>query len=81
MSNCNKCSTPKCPNRGEINVLEKRIKDILAGYSKDKKYWRSLIKYMGIAIAVLLIELILTLAYGHEGITMGINYISKFTGR
>jgi len=53
------------------------ITRILAGYAKDKKYYRKLVKILGITSLILAGELILTLTYGKEGITLGIQLIQK----
>jgi hypothetical protein len=57
----------------EITLLKTRVKDILTGYSKDKKI------YM-VTIGVLIVIVILILAFGgREGIEKAINLIPFFT--
>ena len=51
------------------------IKRILSGYKKDKEYYRRIIKILAIAFLVSIGELILSLAYGKDGIMMGIELL------
>lgn len=52
---------------------ETEIKRILAGYKKDKTWYRKVIKILSISLGIILFELILTLTYGKEGISIGFN--------
>ena len=75
---CHKCNTKKCPKYPEIKDKEKQIRRILKGYKSDKDFWRGkLVKWLAIACGILLVELILVLAKGKDGIMLGFELILK----
>lgn len=63
-----KCSTPKCPKKDLIEELERDKSRIIKASEKNKKYYRNVVKILAIACGVLISALILTLAFGKEGI-------------
>ena len=58
-----------------IELEKERVKDILDGYQGDKKRYLKIIKALAIFCAVLMVELILVLSNGKDGVMMGIDII------
>jgi len=75
-----------CIEKDKMIASEKvRIEDILSGYKKEKElaiseeaFYRKVIKYISISMGVLIVELILTMAYGKDGIMMGVDIVKGF---
>ena len=60
---------------------QKEIDRILKGYRKDKDNWKRERKIWAIAAGVLIAELIMSLAYGKDGILLLIEIIMKWFGK
>jgi hypothetical protein len=67
-------------NKKLIDEFEREIRVLMKANRENKVYYRKIIKTLLITCAILTGELILTLAYGKEGILMGIEYIKKLCG-
>ena len=68
-----------CLEKDKMIQTEKdRIEDILAGYKGDKARYLKIIKTMTIAIGCLVVELILVITNGKDGVMIGIDIIKGF---
>jgi hypothetical protein len=72
---CKACNTERCPKYDLVQSLEKDKNRILRGTEKTKKYYRKIVKSLLIACAILIFELIVTLANGKDGVMIGFKFI------
>ena len=71
---CGKCNTNDCYQQGLIKEKQSEINRILKAYQKDKKFYR-------ILVIVLALLVILSLAFGREGITMLADWVLRWFGK
>ena len=57
------------------------INRILSAYKRDKAFYRKVSKVMAIVIGVLLMELIISLAYGKYGIMLLVELVMRWFGK
>jgi len=81
MSKCEVCGTSKCPQNEFIKSLEKDKNTIRKASDNNKKFYRKVIVWLAGACGVLLLEVIFTLAYGKEGVTMLIDLAKYVMGK